>query len=152
MPDEDDDLNPDGEGDSSVIRKLRADLKAKEAEAAEVKELRKELALSKAGLDLSPIQQKALMAAHEGDMDAEALRKTATDLGFAKAPEAPSEEPQVPAEEQEAHQRVQAATAAAEPADGRPDSLDDRIARAGSPAEIEKIMRDAGVGWNDAEV
>lgn len=59
----------------------RAKLAEEKAARAE-----RELAFNKAGLTgLSDKQVKALMATHEGDISAESLRATATDLGFTKA-------------------------------------------------------------------
>lgn len=150
MPDEDyDDPDPDGEGDSSVIRDLRKKLKAKEAEASEVTELRKKLAMSEAKLDLNADQQTAILALLPPDeVTPENIREKAASLKWYD----PEPEPQVSADEQAALQRVQEATAAALPADGQQVSLEDRIAQAKSPAEIEQIARDAGIEWNATDI
>lgn len=56
--------------------------RAKKAEE-KYAQLERELAFTKAGLDhLSDKQVKALTAAHEGEITAEALKATATELGF----------------------------------------------------------------------
>lgn len=153
MPDDnDDDIEAEGNEDSSVIRSLRAELKKAKGDAAEVQGLRQELAIAKAGITtLTDRQRKALVATHEGEWNAEALKETATDLGFIKA-EAPAKEEQVSPDEQEQLQRVQAATADAEAVDARPDDLDAKIANAKNPAELQQIMEAAGVGWNSTEV
>lgn len=60
--------------------KLQTKLTAAEEELVE---LRREVAFTRAGLDLSPKQQAALLAAHDGELSADALRATAVELGFA---------------------------------------------------------------------
>jgi len=63
-------------------RKLEERAKNAEERAAQ---LERQVAFTEAGLsDLSDKQVKALVATHEGEMTAEALKATATDLGFVK--------------------------------------------------------------------
>ena len=72
------------ESDDRPARNWRKELedRAKQAEA-ERDELKRELAFSEAGLvGLTVKQRKALLAAHEGDVTAEAIKATADDLGF----------------------------------------------------------------------
>ena len=72
------------ESEDRPARNWRKELedRAKQAEA-ERDELKRELAFSEAGLvGLSAKQRKALLAAHEGDVTAEAIKATADDLGF----------------------------------------------------------------------
>lgn len=72
------------ESDDRPARNWRKELedKAKQAEA-KAAELERKLAFSEAGLTgLSAKQVKALLAAHEGDVTAEAIKATADDLGF----------------------------------------------------------------------
>ena len=82
------DVDDGQEDESQVIRELRAQVKTLKGADTEASTLRQENALLKAGLDLTPIQAKALLATHDGEMDPEALKATATELGFAKPPEA----------------------------------------------------------------
>lgn len=141
MPDEYDDA-PDGDEESSVIRELRQKAKKADDLDTEVKALRMENALAKAGMiDLSEAKRKALLAAHDGDLEVGALRKTAVDLGFISEPEP---EPHVPANEVAAHQRAQEATAQAEPADAHPEKLEDLIAKTKSPEDLDALMASAG--------
>lgn len=147
MPDEHDEPDDLDENESSVIRELRKRAKRVDEAESETATLRTENAILKAGLtDLSEARQKALLAAHSGDMTPEAIRETAVDLGFAEAPKPP--DPQVPAEEQAAHQRAQEAANGAEPAEAHPEELNDRIAKAKSPQELDRILADAGVSVN----
>lgn len=88
--------------------------KVAEEEAAQ---LRRELAFTKAGLDgLSDKQVKALVAAHDGDMTADALKATADELGFGaketgQSPPAPES---VPAQVSEAAELARLANSPAE--------------------------------------
>lgn len=146
MPDEhyDDD---EAEQESSVMRDLRK--KAKRADALEDENgtLRQKVAILEAGItDLTPAKQKALLAAHEGDLSPEALRATATDLGFI-AEEKP--EPQVSAEEQAAHQAMAEATAAAEPSEAQVKTLQDRMRAAKSPEELAAILAEENLLYSD---
>jgi hypothetical protein len=66
--------------ESPVITKLRKQSKQAEERAAQ---LERELAFTRAGLDhLTDKQVRALTAAHEGDITADALKSTADELGF----------------------------------------------------------------------
>lgn len=144
MPDEHDyDENPD---ESSVIKELRKKANRHDELDNEVRMLRQRNAILEAGItDLTPARQKALLAAHEGDLEPEALRKTAAELGFIaeKAPEA--EAPQVPAEEQAAHQRMAEATAAAPPSEAQSKTLNDEILQASSAEEVKAILDREGM-------
>ena len=81
-------------GDSAVIKELRA--KAKRVEEAETRAAtaERELAFLKADLgSLNDKQRKALLAAHDGEIEPEALKATALELGFqAQAPQPTGEE------------------------------------------------------------
>lgn len=90
------------------------------AKADEADSLRKELEVTKAvaAADLGTLNEKqtrALLAAHDGDLTAEALRDTALGLGFVKEPvvEAPAE--QVAADEVAAAQRAAQVTGGGDP-------------------------------------
>lgn len=143
MPDEyDEPDDPQEPSESSVIRELRQKAKRADDLAAENDALRKESAITKAGLDLTPAQQTALLAVHEGEFTPEALAAThATLFGGGKAEEAP----QVPADEVEAQQRVQEASASPEAADAHPETLAERIGRANTEAEVRALLAEAGI-------
>lgn len=102
----------------SELRKAAEGGKAAKAEAALA---RKELAFVKAGIDTDSKPAKALLAAYDGELDAEAIRAEATEWGLIKA-EAPAteEEPAKPDYSEDA--KVQSM----------------RDASAGTPAPIEE--------------
>lgn len=144
MPDEYDD-DDQTESESSVIKDLRKQAKRAHELDSEVKALRQEAAILKAGItDLTPAKQKALLAAHEGELDVESIRKTATELGFLNT-EAKPETPQVPADEQAAHQRQAETVAAAQASEAHLETLDDVIAKAKTPDELRAALRNAGM-------
>lgn len=94
------------------LRKLRKLAKKSGDHAAEVGRLQREVAVLKAGLSLKPSQLKALWSVHEGELTPEALKATASDLGFVEAEE---EETAEDTQAREAAQQVQRATAGATP-------------------------------------
>lgn len=104
--------------ENADLRQLRKDAKRAKQLENELAELRRERALEKAGLktaagnDLSERQIKALLATHEGEMTAEALRATAADLGFVPL----SAEEQQLAADLGAQERIAAAAAGGAPA------------------------------------
>lgn len=82
----------DDHRESSVVKELRAEIKRLKKDAEDAPLLRQEVALVKAGLDgLNEKQVKALLSAHDGDLTAEALKATATEIGFAVTPGAEAE-------------------------------------------------------------
>lgn len=116
----DDDLMQDDDRDTDLVKTLRNQLRDAKKRSKEADELREKLttyerkeALRDAGLTLNDKQLRALQAAHDGDFDAESIRQTAVELGFAAAPE-PSETD----EALEAQERITAASAGAGPAQG----------------------------------
>lgn len=168
MADSDEEL--DGEetpGESSVIKTLRQKVKDLERRptAEELAQTQRELALWKAGLgDLSDKQVKALAAAHDGEFTPEALKATATELGFAKA-EAPApqqsdqqQQPtalgvdlaamnaQIEAEELATVQRITDASVSSTPANPDPNQLlIKQMNEAKSPEELDAILARAGL-------
>jgi hypothetical protein len=151
VPEENLDIDDTDAPESSVIRELRE--KANKADAAEKKatELQTENALLRAGLDLSDAKRKALLATHDGELTADALKATARDLGFiadtdATPPE--NEQPQIPADEQQQLQRIQNATSTAPASEAQEESIQAKIAefRAnGDEAAARKWMREQGM-------
>lgn len=114
VPDDDTD-DPDDQGGREVkvvqiprsqIRSLEKKAKERDDMAAENTRLTRQLALRDAELKLNPKQLTALERTHDGDWTPEAIKATATELGFF-TPEPP------PTEELEAHQRMTNASAGA---------------------------------------
>lgn len=116
MPENDDDLDDLDPGDlRRQLKDAKKEAEAARKEAAEATTLRTENALLKAGLgDLTEKQQAAVLATHDGDLSAEALKATANELGFTKT-EAPAEEPQVGADEEAEIRKAADATGGADP-------------------------------------
>jgi hypothetical protein len=81
--------------------------------AKELAEAKNRIAVLETGLKLSPLQTRALFAAHEGEINADALRATAVDLGFAEPPD--DEEPEEDKAVRSQAQKVQGVTAGASP-------------------------------------
>jgi hypothetical protein len=97
MDQEDDELEgQQGEGQqptSADFKAMRKRAKGYDEAVAENARLKRELAVTKAGLNLTDRQFKALFAVHEADdLSKEAIRATAIDLGFAEAEEEESPE------------------------------------------------------------
>jgi hypothetical protein len=148
VPDDiDDDLE---DQDSPVIKDLRGKAKRTDAAEARANELETEIAILRAGgQNLTPLQQKALLASHEGERTPEALAATAKELGFPLAGAAGSTEAEAPqgatADEQKALGAMQEATAAAEASEAQVQTLDDKIAQAKTPEELDAILANAGM-------
>lgn len=100
--------------DPNPMRELR---EAHEQAVADAKAARQENTILKAGLTLSDKQVNALVASHDGDWTPEAIKETATELGFVKG-ETPDEAPAAgpTAEDEAAAARIAEATAGAPPA------------------------------------
>jgi hypothetical protein len=115
----DDDYDDQPTGDQpNAIKQMRSELRSlqkqlREASAGreEAEQLRREnLILRTPGLNtLSERQQKALWATHDGELNTDALRSTAQELGFVAPPE-----PATPPAEQAALQRIADASAGAD--------------------------------------
>lgn len=116
---EDDDRQPTQQQrrrrETPDIRDLRRKAKRHDELEAEIAEIKRERALEKAGLktpdgrDLTERQIKALLATHDGEMTADALRATALDLGFVT----PSEQEQERTEALATEDRIAQAAAGA---------------------------------------
>src|SRR5689334_3561983 len=92
-----DDATDDGDGDDGQqeryvqltrqqIRALERDAKSARKTSDENAQLKRELAFSRAGVELTEKQQKALLANIEGDLTPEAIKAEAADLGFIAPP------------------------------------------------------------------
>lgn len=148
MPDEH--YDDDEQHESSVIKDLRQKAKRTEAAESETATLRQKVAILEAGItNLTPAKQKALLAAHEGDLTAESLRVTAIDLGFLAEDTPEAGAPQVPLEEQAAHKAMAEATAAAEASEAQTKTLNDEINAAKTPQELEAILAREGLLLSD---
>lgn len=145
----DEHLDNSEDDDSPVIRDLRQ--RAKRADEAEARatELERRLAVSEAGLTgLSDKRRVALFAAHDGDLEPDALKATAIELGYIQ----PEVEPaQTPPDERAANERINAAGAGAPPAGGKPELLD-KIRSAGSEAEYWAAVNEAGLVNQEGQV
>lgn len=139
MPDEHDyDDDQDSGQESSVMRDLRKKAKRADTLEAEVASLRQETAILKAGITLTPAQQKALLAVHDGDLEPDAIRKTAADLGFVTEK---AEEPAIPVEEQQAHQAMAEATAGAMPSEAQTKTFEEQMREAAtSPEALQAFL------------
>jgi len=131
---------PDDPKESSVIKELRA--KAKRADDAETRaaQAERKLALHEAGLSgLNERQVTALLATHEGDLSAEALKATATDLGFAGNAQ-PVEEPDRGGELAQLDQFAQPSSQVQPPRSGR-EAFDRELAQFdGSQEEYKAFL------------
>lgn len=143
----DDDQTSD---DSPIIRDLRKKADRADAVESENVNLKRELAVTRAGLDsLNEDQMSALAAVHKGDWDADSVKATAERLGFGtpSTEGAQTTEPKIPEAELQAHQRV-AAAANGETAPPSPDltaainEIDDRDPN--GPEKIKALLRNAG--------
>lgn len=139
-----DDDGQTGEEDSQVIRELRNQVKALKGDATEAEGLRQKVAVLEAGLTLTPKQQTALLAAHDGDLEAGALKATAMELGFAAAPvepEQPAADPQRVAEAQTL-ENIEQAGSVPQAVEGTP-SFEEALAaaRGDKDATMEVIER-----------
>lgn len=147
MPDENEEVDEQDQNDSSVMRELRSKAKDSDKYASEAATLRTEVALLKA--DLGPLtdkQRQAVLATHDGDLTPDALRLTASELGFVAKLESTE---QVPADEQAALGRVAQATGAGEPADAHVTTLSDEIRKGNSPDEVIAILEREGLLTHD---
>lgn len=116
MPDQEDDELESQQGEpkqpaSEDFKAMRKRAKGYDDAVAENARLKRELAMTKAGLDLTERQAKAFWAAHEdGDLSKDAIRATAVELRFLEADEEESEQEVA---DRAAAQRVNAAVASA---------------------------------------
>lgn len=128
------------EDESKLIRDLRRKVKDYDKLQEEVTRLQRAGALQEAGLGfLSEAQRKALLAVHDGEISAEALKITANSLGFANSEDSESG-PTVPEAERQAQKRTEDATSA--PPQTQVD-WNARLAAAQTQDEAMAIIREA---------
>lgn len=142
--------------DSSTIREMRQQLKEMQSQLADAQKqntlLQRQAAFAQAGIaGLSEKRQAALMAAHgDGELTAEAIKATATELGFlsdsqGQAP--PAQQQGHPVEEQlppDTSVFSTLAEAMTGPHPGNPD-LTQRISEAQSMQEVMALVEQAGL-------
>lgn len=127
-----DDLDPDDDGQdpdpttqqgqqqtatipAAELRVLRKAVKQNEDLGKKLAEYQQRDALRDAGIDLKPLQVRALFNVHEGEATPEALKATALELGYIQPPD-----PEVPDAEIAAHRRTAEASAGGA-VSGKPD-------------------------------
>jgi hypothetical protein len=131
----------DSQEDPGWIKDLRKKADRLTQVEAQLQQYEQEKQLREAGLELSDRQRKALLAAHEGDQTPDALKVTATELGFYTPP------PEVQPEVQQGHETVAAASNGAQPAPSS--TATDEYAAAQTPEEVMAIAEKRGtaVTW-----
>lgn len=113
------DIIEENDDDTPLIKQLRQQLREKSNDSKRVAELESKIAeyeqkdaVRTAGLDkLNERQMKALIAAHDGEFNSDALKATAIELGFAEPDPADQEREN----EMAAQQRIATATTGAKP-------------------------------------
>ncbi len=128
---------PDDNG-SRAFRQLREKARKADALEREVRQLRTDAAFRDSGLALTVQQRAALLAVHEGEITAEAIKETAVSLSFV-------DQQQVSLEEQAALKRIADATAAAEPSEAFLKTLEDEMREAKSPEHLQAILAREGM-------
>jgi hypothetical protein len=141
--DNDDDSTDDNDDDSSdrqvtlrrsQIRAMERDAKAARQAQQEAENLRRELALTKAGVsDLTERQQKSVLANIDGDVTVESARAVAEELGFVKPAAASTDD----VERRQMEQMSQASAGASDP--GSEDSIA-RLQRAAQEGGREALL------------
>ena len=140
---EDDEDTQEQEKASSLREKLKeANARAKAAEtlAAENESLKQQIAVSQAGLTLTEVQRKALLAVHSGDLNADGLKQTAQSLGFIAAPEPVPDDPSLAVHDQIAQTAAGAEVVTAD----RDAEIDAAIQKATTQEEVMAIYRNSG--------
>lgn len=137
--DENEQPSQEGMVPRSQIRQLEKKAKLAEEALARAEAAERRIALLDAGLGtLNPKQVDALLKVHDGDLTPDALKQTATDLGFGLPPTASSTD-QVPAAESDAHMAMAEAQAGGE-AVVSGERVEADLAYAKSPAEVMAIL------------
>lgn len=146
MPDDDEPTEEQEQAEPNFRRVLEKKAEKAEARSTELETendgLRRELAFHKAGLsNLTAMQTKALLGAHDGDLTPDSLKATAAELW----PDAPA--PKTQEKDQERQQEAATLDRFEDAATGsNPAELDlaARLDGAQTEAELDQILRDAG--------
>lgn len=96
--------------DSNPVRVLREKVKELEPAQARVSELERELAFTKAGIDLDSKAGQYFARGYDGDMTADSIRAELTELGMGSAPAPKGEEEPTPGEAASTDERGRLAT------------------------------------------
>lgn len=116
-------------------RELEAEAEAGKQAKAEAAAAKRELALIRAGIDLSTPQGKLFAKAYDGEPTADAIKAAAQEYGVLD-----TDTPSVPADELAAHDRVaNAASGATTPNDG--DIASQELAKAETAEEVLAALR-----------
>lgn len=111
MAEHDDQFDDTGADANDDIRKLRAKARKADAMEAELNQLRRERAFTKAGIDPDDPKMRYFIKGYDGEDDPEAIRTAALEAGFiAQEPEQSEEQRQ----QAETHQRMDTAQAGAQ--------------------------------------
>lgn len=139
QPDVDEeDVHPDVKRQREHIKNLEDKLKNQET-------LERELAFLKAGVDTDSKAGQLLFKAYDGDLEPDAIRSEAAELGLMEPPKA--EEDEIPAEEREATDvRGSVATGAAPGADDRTENPRATALREGQKILEEGASREDAIG------
>ncbi len=142
--DDDDQSNPQDDNKTrrmrQRIRELKAAAAAKKTLEDEVAGLRQQLAITGAGLDLDDVKRKALVAAHSGEWNPDAVRVTAVALGWAEPPKPDTP----PAEVAGQQQLVAAQTGGTPPPTPGDDEWDQKLASAKTEKEFLELYAQTG--------
>jgi DNA-binding Lrp family transcriptional regulator len=149
MADYDDYDDNEQQNDSMSPRDLRVQLKEAKAAAKEANELREQVkrlqqegTIRDAGLTLNEQQRVALAAVHSGEWNSDAIKQTASTLGF-YSPQQPAPVVDDPSLSQ--IDQIASASAGTETLSASRDAeLDAQLAKATSPEEFMSIYRTSG--------
>jgi hypothetical protein len=141
-----------GRPENPDIKQLRAKAKRHDALSEEVADLKRQLALTRAGLDgLDERKLKALTSVHEGEFDADSLKATAESLGFIQQ-STPTQEGQEAGQQDQPDPELAAiermSDAMTGTSTGGPDpeaGLRKKINEAQTPEELDAILAQAGM-------
>jgi hypothetical protein len=118
------------------LRNLRKAAKERNDMQAQLNAQQRELAFSKAGLDLSDPKMGYFTKGYEGELTAEAIRATAQEHGFIQGTPPPNQA------NLNGQQRIANASSGA--GETPPPDLQDLIRQAASPEEVMTLMKQAG--------
>ena len=132
------------DGFRSNIRNLEARAKAGDEAVAKLAELQRELSFRDAGVDPNTKQGQYFMRGYNGEMDPEAIRAEAAELGLTGQP-VQAQQPQI---DYGAEQRIAMAADDAGPVTNP--ELDKLIVQTNNEQELRELMEAHGHTWNAA--